>query len=276
MTSCGAMLLPSDLDILRPSSAIDEAVGQHLIERRPAARADADQQRAVEPAAVLVAALEVDVGRPAVIGSRNGQHRLVARARVEPHVEDVGLALEGGAAARRAGEASRHELLERPLVPGVGAVGVEHRRRLFDQRLRSASRCRTRCSPSPGSARPRRAGARCTSRGGWRSSPRCAPGPSSGSSACRRSPSGRAPRRSLRLHGDEPLRRGQEDHRLVAAPAVRVLSGDSPRGATAARARPGPPRPSDSPPRPAGRRTARPCRCSGRWRRAGRRSRGRT
>ena len=42
----------------------DEAVGEHLAERRPAARAEADEQRALEPAAMLVAAFEVDVGRP--------------------------------------------------------------------------------------------------------------------------------------------------------------------------------------------------------------------
>ncbi len=88
MTSCGATLLPSDFDILRPSSSIDEAVGQHLVERRASARADADEQRALEPAAMLVAALEVDVGRPAMVFAER-QHRLVARARVEPDVEDV-------------------------------------------------------------------------------------------------------------------------------------------------------------------------------------------
>ena len=49
---------------LAARSSIDEAVREHLVERRAAARADADEQRAVEPAAMLVAALEVDVGRP--------------------------------------------------------------------------------------------------------------------------------------------------------------------------------------------------------------------
>ena len=53
---------------------------------------------------MLVAALEIDVGRPGQLRAER-QHRLVARARVEPDVEDVALALELGAAARRAGEA---------------------------------------------------------------------------------------------------------------------------------------------------------------------------
>ena len=43
----------------------DEPVREHLVERRAPARANADQERAVEPAAMLVAAFEVDVGRPA-------------------------------------------------------------------------------------------------------------------------------------------------------------------------------------------------------------------
>ncbi len=87
----------------------DEAVRQHLAERCAAARAQPDEQRALEPAAVLVAAFEVDVRRPGQLGSHR-QHRLMARPRIEPDVEDVHLALEAGIAAGRTGQALRHEL----------------------------------------------------------------------------------------------------------------------------------------------------------------------
>ena len=135
MTSCGSMTLPSDFDILRAVVVDDEAVGDDLLNGGRAARAEADEQRALEPAAMLVAALEVDVGRPGQLGP-GGQHRLVARPGVEPDVEDVALAFERGAAARRAGHALGDELLDRPLVPGVGAVHVEDAGRALDERRR--------------------------------------------------------------------------------------------------------------------------------------------
>ena len=71
-----------------------EAVGQHLSERGPAACRQRDEQRALEPAAVLVAAFQIHVRRPAQF-RRARQHRFVARAGIEPHVENVALALEG-------------------------------------------------------------------------------------------------------------------------------------------------------------------------------------
>ena len=84
---------------------------------------------------MLVAAFEVDVGRPRQLGP-DRQHRFVARSGIEPDVEDVHLALEGGAAARRARQPGGDEVFRRPLVPGVGAVLLEHRRRLLDERRR--------------------------------------------------------------------------------------------------------------------------------------------
>src|SRR6185436_9297726 len=92
-------------------------------------------QRALEPAAMLVAALEIHRRGPAeAIPPR--QHRLVARARVEPDVEDVLLALERGVAALRAGEPVRQELFDWAFVPGVGAVDVEERGGAVDECLR--------------------------------------------------------------------------------------------------------------------------------------------
>ena len=135
MIVCGSMLLPTDFDILRPCRVDDEAVGQDLPEGRGAARAEADEQRAVEPAPVLVGTLQVERRGPTQIRPR-AEHRLVARTRVEPDVEDVAFALEVPVPARRAGEVRRQELVEVALVPGVGAVLLEDRGRPLDERRR--------------------------------------------------------------------------------------------------------------------------------------------
>ena len=64
ITSCGESALPVDFDILSPDFVEDEAAGDDLAERRAAFDGRADEQRRVEPAAMLVVAFEVDVGRP--------------------------------------------------------------------------------------------------------------------------------------------------------------------------------------------------------------------
>ena len=198
MTSCGWIDVAERLRHLPAVDVDQEPVRQDLPERRTAARAEPDQQRALEPAAMLIAALEIHVGRPRQLRAKR-QDRFVARSGVEPDVEDVHLALERRAAARRAGQPVGHELLDRPLVPRVGAVRVEHRRRLLDQRRRQDAPRRTSCSRPPGSARPRRAGARCTSRAGSRPCCRCGRGPTPGSISprgrSRRAPPARSVRR---------------------------------------------------------------------------------
>ena len=131
------------------------------------------------------------------------------------------LTLERGAAARRAGQALGEELRDRAFVPRVGAVDVEHRRGLVDQGLgqhRLAARGAVHCGDGHAPA----------------ALARDAPVGPVGDHAL---DAGAAPRRDpprvvdglqraraqvVGLHGDEPLRRGQEDHRVVAAPAVRV------------------------------------------------------
>ena len=147
-----------------------------------AARAEADEQRALEPAAMLVAALEVQVGRPRQLRP-DRQHGLVARARVEPHVEDVRLALERrcrrttGRSGRRAGtprSAARTRRRRRTRRRPPAAVR---------RAPASGAPRRTSCSRPPGSARPRRAGARCTSPGGSRPCCRCGRGPTPESTA---------------------------------------------------------------------------------------------
>ena len=89
---------------------------------------------------------------------------------------------------------------------------------------RAAGRARTRCTSyrrRPGSAFPTRAGATRTTPDGCRPSATCGsrPTPASTSRRARRARSARA---AMAVHPDEPLRRGAEDHRVLAAPAVRV------------------------------------------------------
>ena len=102
-------------------------------------------------------------------------------------------------------------------------------------------------SRPPESARPRRAAARCTSRAGSQACCRCGRGPTPGSISRRdqspRAPPPQRPRLTVRsavgridrlaIHPDEPLRRRQEDHRIVTAPAVRDTNAESPADARA-------------------------------------------
>ena len=164
----------------------------------------------------------------------------MARSRVEPDVEDVALALERPC-RRRPGRSAR-----RGGTPRSAARTRRRRRRCRTPPPRarrapaSAALRRTRCSRPPGSARPTPAAARCTSRAGSRPCCRCdrGPTPASTSHPCRSCrwrrravlaarPAGPARDGApvdgeLLVHRDEPLRRGQEDHRVVAAPAVRI------------------------------------------------------
>ena len=65
-----------------------EAVRQHAVIGRAAARAAALEQRGMEPAAMLVGALEIEVGRPLELGIAL-EREDVGAAGVEPDVEDV-------------------------------------------------------------------------------------------------------------------------------------------------------------------------------------------
>ncbi|MNS41262.1 hypothetical protein D3C72_736110 [compost metagenome] len=71
-----------------------EAVREQALVRCTVFQHAGDQQRRVEPAAVLVVAFEVQVGLGAGlvvhVGVRAAQHVREGRARVEPHLEDVG------------------------------------------------------------------------------------------------------------------------------------------------------------------------------------------
>ena len=66
-----------------------EAMRQHGIVGRAAARPAGFDQRGLKPSAVLVRAFEIKIGRPAKLGALL-EHKSVGRARIEPHLDDVG------------------------------------------------------------------------------------------------------------------------------------------------------------------------------------------
>ena len=89
----------------------------------------------MEPAAVLIGALEVQLGRPPEIGMRL-QHRRVTAAGVEPHIEGVGALAEHRLAALAAPCARRQQLLLTAEVPLLDpAAPTEDLRDVLDDRL---------------------------------------------------------------------------------------------------------------------------------------------
>src|SRR5262249_22507531 len=88
----------------------------------------------MEPAAILIGALEVYVCRPAQLGTER-KNRFMARAGVEPDVENVRLALGLMPATLHAREAVRQELFGRPFVPRVAALLLEEVRGAIDELL---------------------------------------------------------------------------------------------------------------------------------------------
>src|SRR5881409_3909604 len=116
-----------------------EAVREHGLVRRAPVSGDAGQQRAVEPAAVLVGAFQVEIGRPPVLPGRLAprlEDRRVAHPGLEPHVQDVALFVEVPAAALRAGSASRQEISSLPFEPDVRAVLLDQLGDMLDDRRR--------------------------------------------------------------------------------------------------------------------------------------------
>src|SRR5215467_9326318 len=120
---------------LPPLAVDEEAVGHDALVGRRVARAHGLEQRGLKPAAVLVRALEVELGRPVQLGPRL-EDRRVAAAGVEPHVEDVRLLAEALAAALRAAGPRRQELARRARIPLVAALALtEDRRDVLDDAL---------------------------------------------------------------------------------------------------------------------------------------------
>src|ERR1700679_3101711 len=93
---------------------------------RAALQADADQQRTMEPAAVLIAAFEIHVGRPCKTEALI-EHGEMTRTGIEPYVQDVGLFAEFAAAAFGACGPGGQQLGGGALIPDVGAILAEKR-----------------------------------------------------------------------------------------------------------------------------------------------------
>src|SRR5579883_301896 len=70
-----------------------EAVGHDRLERRSPARAARFEQRGLEPAAMLVRPLAVEIGGPSELGACL-EHESMSRAAFEPYVDDVAHLLE--------------------------------------------------------------------------------------------------------------------------------------------------------------------------------------
>ncbi len=69
------------------------AVREHVPVRRAIAHGDANQQRAVEPSAILVRPFEIHVRRPGkflAVGIETIEHRQMRGARIEPHIQNIG------------------------------------------------------------------------------------------------------------------------------------------------------------------------------------------
>ena len=97
------------------------AVGQALFVRGALAqRADRDEQRGLEPAAILVAALHIHICRPEALVALHGG--VMGGAGVKPAVQSVGLFGEVLAAAVRAGKAFGQKLCGVHLEPRVAAL----------------------------------------------------------------------------------------------------------------------------------------------------------
>ena len=96
----------------------------HLSVGGRAARAQRQQQRALEPASVLVSAFKIEVRGPGKVRPAP-QHRQVTRSGIEPHVEDVLLLSQPRFAAGGTLRARARQVLDRVCVPGVCAFPAE-------------------------------------------------------------------------------------------------------------------------------------------------------
>ena len=177
---------------------------------------------------MLVGAFEVHIGREAqALVCAVLQHGGVRHAALPPHVEDVLLGDELGAAAGLALHAARQVLGRLVREPRVGALRVEqvdHR----VERLLGGHGAAALGALEHGDGHAPRALARDAPVGAvGHHAIRCGSSPTRESipprSRWRRSAFSR---RRVLVHGHEPLVGGAEDDRLVAAPAVRVAVQD--------------------------------------------------
>ncbi len=187
---------------------------------RPAPERHGDQERTLEPPAVLVPPLDVEVGGPGHVGTgaESGQ---VAAAGIEPDVQDIELLAEITAAAAGALRPFGEQFTRCVPVPGVGPLAVEDGGDMLDD-LPVEQGLATPPAVEGDDGHPPGALARNAPVGPLPhhvADPFLAPGgdPADILDRLQR----RVPEAAL-VHRDEPLRRGAEDDGLVAAPAVRV------------------------------------------------------
>src|SRR5208283_3262843 len=102
----------------RPAGGRDATIG------RPTLRPNRTEQGRVKPSAMLITAFQVEISRPGKSWLA-AQHRCLARTRLEPHVNNVHLLAELGAAALRTLCPRRQDVFCRMPVPGVGALPRE-------------------------------------------------------------------------------------------------------------------------------------------------------
>ena len=203
--------------------AVDRpAVGQALLVRCAHAQcADGNEQRRLEPATVLVAALHVHVCRPeALVALHCG---IVSRAGVEPAVEGVGLFGEVGTAAVRALEALRQKLLGLTLKPCVRAVLLEDSGNGLDALVGADGLAAVRAVENGDGQTP--AALTGDAPVGTLTDHRC----HAILTPCRQPADILACLDGLLLEAvnrAEPLRSGTEDDRVLASPAVRVAVDD--------------------------------------------------
>ena len=190
---------------------------------RIAARRDRGEQRGVEPAAVLVGALEIEVSGCAQPGAPL-EHRGVAHAGVEPDVEDVALLAERRAAAAAA-EARRQQLGDRPREPCVGTLALDDRRHVVGDLRRQMGLAAVLAEDGDDRHAPQPLA---------RDTP---VGPGRDHAADALAAPGRHPLHAVDrleralpqagvLHRYEPLLGAAEEKRLLATPAVRVTVAD--------------------------------------------------
>ena len=178
----------------------------------------------MEPAAVLIAAFEIHVGRPGKAEAlvEDGE---VARTGIEPDVENVVLLAEGAAAALGAGVARGQEFGGRALIPDVGAVLAEEgddavENGAIGDRLAAGVAIENDDGHAPYAlARDAPIGAGGDHVGDALLTP-------GGHPADLLDGFERALAEIVALHADEPLLGGAEDGRVVAAPAVRIGVSD--------------------------------------------------
>ena len=146
---------------------------EHVPVGRAVAHGDANQQRAVEPSAILVRPFEIHVRRPRQflpVGIEAVEHRQMRRTRIEPHIQNVGFLAP--AATRRseqrvpAGSNSSTVCVNHASAPSR----VNHFARVRAAPHNRQTACRTCRNKESPAARPRSAAAKRTSPAAPRSS----------------------------------------------------------------------------------------------------------